>query len=101
MWTPNSPGAYAGTCIFLVLLAVIFRSLLAVKAWKERAWLDAEFNRPCARSYGYCDCWCGLSSHVGNHDHECRILHVSSRRNILGQSRAGTIRCERALAIAT
>merc|ERR1711964_597140 len=45
MWTPNSPGAYAGTCIFLVLLAVIFRSLLAVKAWKERAWLDAEFNR--------------------------------------------------------
>ncbi|KAL5317378.1 hypothetical protein ACEPPN_014473 [Leptodophora sp. 'Broadleaf-Isolate-01'] len=44
-WTPNSPGAYAGTCIFLVILAIIFRSLLAVKAWKERAWLDAEFNR--------------------------------------------------------
>jgi hypothetical protein len=26
-------------------LATIFRGLLAVKAWKETAWLDAEFNR--------------------------------------------------------
>jgi Ctr copper transporter family len=38
-------GQYAGTCIFLIVLAVIFRGLLAVKAWKETAWLDAEFNR--------------------------------------------------------
>jgi len=45
MWTPNSTGQYAGTCIFLVILATIFRGLLAVKAWKEVAWLDAEFNR--------------------------------------------------------
>ncbi|KAL2069124.1 hypothetical protein VTL71DRAFT_15462 [Oculimacula yallundae] len=44
-WKPNSAGAYAGTCIFLIMLAICFRSLLAVKAWKERAWLDAEFNR--------------------------------------------------------
>lgn len=45
MWTPNSAGQYAGTCIFLIIFATVFRGLLAVKAWKETAWLDAEFNR--------------------------------------------------------
>lgn len=45
MWSPTSVGGYAGTCIFLIVLATIFRGLLAVKAWKETAWLDAEFNR--------------------------------------------------------
>jgi hypothetical protein len=45
MWTPASAGQYAGTCIFLIILAVVFRALLALKAWKEAAWLDAEFNR--------------------------------------------------------
>lgn len=44
-WTPKSLGGYAGTCIFLIVLATLFRGLLAVKAWKETAWLDAEFNR--------------------------------------------------------
>lgn len=45
MWTPTTVGGYAGTCIFLVLLATTFRGLLAVKAWRETAWIDAEFNR--------------------------------------------------------
>ncbi|TVY91021.1 hypothetical protein LAWI1_G003248 [Lachnellula willkommii] len=45
MWTPTSTGQYAGTCIFLIILATIFRGLLAIKAWKETAWMDAEFNR--------------------------------------------------------
>jgi hypothetical protein len=44
-WSPTSIGGYAGTCIFLIILASIFRALLAVKAWKETVWLDAEFNR--------------------------------------------------------
>jgi hypothetical protein len=44
-WAPTSQGAYAGTCIFLVCLATLLRFLLAFKGWKERAWLDAEFNR--------------------------------------------------------
>ncbi len=44
-WMPNSVGTYAATCIFLIILAVIFRSLLAVKAWQESRWLDAELNR--------------------------------------------------------
>jgi hypothetical protein len=45
MWTPSNVGQYAATCIFLVILGTVFRGLLAVKAWKESAWLDAEFNR--------------------------------------------------------
>ncbi|EKD14603.1 uncharacterized protein L3040_000127 [Drepanopeziza brunnea f. sp. 'multigermtubi'] len=44
-WTPSTPGAYAGTCIFLIILGLVFRCLLAVKQWKETAWMDAEFNR--------------------------------------------------------
>jgi hypothetical protein len=45
MWTPKNIGQYAGTCIFIIILATIFRALLAFKAWKETAWMDAEFNR--------------------------------------------------------
>jgi len=45
MWTPTTVGSYAGTCIFIIILATIFRALLAVKAWKETAWMNAEFNR--------------------------------------------------------
>ncbi|KAF1940216.1 hypothetical protein EJ02DRAFT_445664 [Clathrospora elynae] len=30
-WTPNSTGKYAGTCIFLIVFATIFRALLAVR----------------------------------------------------------------------
>ncbi|KAG0651555.1 Copper-responsive metabolite biosynthesis cluster D [Hyphodiscus hymeniophilus] len=45
MWSPTSVGSYAGTCIFLIILATVFRGLLAVRTWKETAWMDAEFNR--------------------------------------------------------
>lgn len=45
MFAPTTIGAYAGTCIFLIILAVIFRGLLAVKAWREAAWMDAEMKR--------------------------------------------------------
>ena len=30
-WTPTSTGQYAGTCIFLIVLAAIFRALLAAR----------------------------------------------------------------------
>lgn len=30
-WTPTTAGQYAGTCIFLIALATIFRSLLALR----------------------------------------------------------------------
>jgi hypothetical protein len=45
MWTPNNAGTYAATCIFLILLAAIFRSLFALKAIQESRWLDQELNR--------------------------------------------------------
>ncbi|KAI9749732.1 MAG: Oxysterol binding protein [Chaenotheca gracillima] len=44
-WTPRSTGAYAGTCIFLILLATLFRSLFAVRYYLERRWLDKDLNR--------------------------------------------------------
>ena len=37
-WKPSSPSTYAGTCIFLVVLAIIYRGLLAFKAVMERRW---------------------------------------------------------------
>jgi copper transporter 1 len=30
-WTPRNVGEYAGTCIFLIIFATIFRALLAVR----------------------------------------------------------------------
>lgn len=44
-WTPSSTGAYAGTCIFLIVLGVLMRALLAGKAILEARWLDRELNR--------------------------------------------------------
>jgi len=44
-WSPTSEAGYAGTCIVLILLAILFRALLALKAGRESAWLDAEFKR--------------------------------------------------------
>jgi hypothetical protein len=45
VWAPSTPGAYAGTCIFLVVLAMIARVLLAVKARQEARWRDRETHR--------------------------------------------------------
>lgn len=44
-WTPASAGAYAGTVIFLIALAVILRLLMAAKALAEARWLDRELRR--------------------------------------------------------
>jgi hypothetical protein len=52
-WTPKSEGQYAGTCIFLILFAVLFRALLGfrinffpiLKAIRERK------NRDLIHSY--------------------------------------------------
>jgi hypothetical protein len=38
-------SAYAGTCIFLIVLAIIFRFLIAFKAVLEERWIDDELNR--------------------------------------------------------
>jgi len=44
-WTPTSVGSYAGTCIFLIILAALLRGLLAAKAYLEARWLDRELDR--------------------------------------------------------
>lgn len=44
-WTPSSSGAYAGTCIFLVVLAIINRCLVAFKASMEHYWFATHLNR--------------------------------------------------------
>lgn len=44
-WTPGSAGAYAGTCIFLVVLAVVARLLLAFRTQQEARWLERDTNR--------------------------------------------------------
>ncbi|OJD25892.1 hypothetical protein ACJ73_02729 [Blastomyces percursus] len=44
-WAPNSAGAYAGTCIFLLLFAAIFRALIAVKIQLDHRWTAAAYSR--------------------------------------------------------
>ena len=44
-WTPSSTGGYAGTCIFLIILAVISRVLAAYRARLEQSWHDKAVNR--------------------------------------------------------
>ncbi|KAG6214119.1 hypothetical protein E4U34_006323 [Claviceps purpurea] len=44
-WTPQSPGAYAGTCIFLIFLAITARLLLAARTLQEARWLDQALQR--------------------------------------------------------
>src|SRR3954454_5100017 len=44
-WTPTSAGSYAGTCIFLIVLASILRGLIAFIAIVEQKWVTKARNR--------------------------------------------------------
>lgn len=44
-WAPLSQGSYAGTCIFLIILSITFRSLYALKAMLEARWAEQAYNR--------------------------------------------------------
>jgi len=44
-WTPSTTGGYAGTCIFLIVLAVVARLLLAYRHVLESKWHDRAVNR--------------------------------------------------------
>lgn len=44
-WTPTTTGGYAGTCIFLIVLAIISRLLLAYRHMVEQKWRDRAVNR--------------------------------------------------------
>lgn len=45
MWTPSSAGAYAGTCIFLIILAIILRALFTAKSFLEARALESALKR--------------------------------------------------------
>jgi hypothetical protein len=51
-WTPSTGGAYAGTCIFLVFLAILLRLLFAAKGVLEQRWTIAARNRRYVRVQG-------------------------------------------------
>ncbi|KAJ2902425.1 putative low affinity copper transporter protein [Zalerion maritima] len=44
-WTPNNPATYAATCIFLIILGIVFRAIVAFKAIQEQKWFDKELAR--------------------------------------------------------
>ncbi len=44
-WTPTTSGAYAGTIIFLIILGIMLRLLIAAKSLAEARWLDQELKR--------------------------------------------------------
>lgn len=44
-WTPTSTGSYAGTCIFLIVLAIISRLLQAYRHVLEIIWHDRAVKR--------------------------------------------------------
>lgn len=44
-WTPATTGQYAGTCIFIIILAAIFRGLVSYRAMRERGWRNVELKR--------------------------------------------------------
>jgi hypothetical protein len=44
-WAPSTTGGYAGTCIFLIVLAIISRMLVAYHHIIEAKWHDRAVNR--------------------------------------------------------
>lgn len=44
-WTPSSAGAYAGTCIFLIILAILLRALFTAKTFLEIRALQSALKR--------------------------------------------------------
>lgn len=54
-WSPSSQGGYAGTCIFVILLAIVSRLLAVYRTYLERRWHDAAVNRRYIRVAGEAD----------------------------------------------
>jgi len=44
-WTPKSTGAYAGTCIFLILFAALYRGSFKLLHFLEHKWLESAMKR--------------------------------------------------------
>ena len=54
-WTPTSAGQYAGTCIFLIVLATVFRALLAIRLNLFKFLAVVTHQRKQDAVYGYAD----------------------------------------------
>ncbi|KAF2167396.1 hypothetical protein M409DRAFT_66012 [Zasmidium cellare ATCC 36951] len=54
-WWPLTTGQYAGTCIFLIALAVIFRGLLGVRMHFDKiySWMVYRHDTKVLRKYGF------------------------------------------------
>jgi copper transporter 1 len=44
-WTPSSAGAYAGTCIFLIILSILFRVIFTAKTYLEVKAVESALKR--------------------------------------------------------
>ena len=44
-WTPKNAGQYAGTCIFLIILAITLRGIFTVKSFLEMKALETAMKR--------------------------------------------------------
>jgi solute carrier family 31 (copper transporter), member 1 len=44
-WTPSSAGAYAGTCIFLIILAILLRAIFTLKHWLDARAIESALKR--------------------------------------------------------
>jgi copper transporter 1 len=44
-WTPSSAGAYAGTCIFLIILSILFRVIFTLKTYLEVKAIESALKR--------------------------------------------------------
>lgn len=44
-WTPQNAGQYAGTCIFLIILAITLRGIFTVKSYLEAKALETAMKR--------------------------------------------------------
>lgn len=44
-WTPQTAGQYAGTCIFLIVFAILLRALFTAKAFLEMKSLEGAMKR--------------------------------------------------------
>jgi copper transporter 1 len=44
-WTPSSAGAYAGTCIFLIILSILLRAIFTAKAYLEHKAVESALKR--------------------------------------------------------
>lgn len=55
-WAPSTTGGYAGTCIFLIVLAIISRMLVAYRHVLEAKWHDRAVKRRYISVAGDSDC---------------------------------------------